>query len=57
MDRDTKTIVQESYMRDVQTITAPSGKVTRNYSIKPITREIISKHAHVFYSAMLSLPL
>ena len=44
-------------MRDVSSLVLPNGKVKRNYSIRPMTRAIISKHAHVHYNNNDSMAL
>lgn len=44
-------------MRDAQTVVPPIRKVVRNYSIKPVTREVIDQHAHVYYDGNASMAL
>lgn len=44
-------------MRDVSTVTPPPGKVKLNFSLKPVTGDIVAKHAHVHYNGNASMAL
>ena len=42
-------------MRDISTLDVPNTKVRRTYNVKPITRDVISQHAHVYYNGNESM--
>ena len=44
-------------MKDAELVAPPSGKVTKNFSIRRITRQVIANHAHIHYDGNDSMAL